>query len=176
MIVAHLAAFTSPTHHVLVPEHLPGSELFDLVNADAVHANRGEQTVRRMWSEICKAVAWMHGVGLVHRDIKLENILLTTAPSDPVPPPPYPLIKLTDFEFARFIDPAAPLTTRCGSESYAAPELVIPGQPYDGRETDAWACGVVLYGMATRRLPFGEDVHDHDGVQRDAERVEGPCW
>ncbi|KII89359.1 hypothetical protein PLICRDRAFT_175553 [Plicaturopsis crispa FD-325 SS-3] len=168
MIVAHLAAFTSPTHHVLVLEHLPGGELFDLVNADAAHANLGEHTVRRMWSELCKAVAWMHGVGLVHRDIKLENILLTTAPSDPVPPPPYPLIKLTDFGLARFIDPAAPqLTTRCGSESYAAPELVIPGQPYDGRETDAWACGVVLYAMATRRLPFGEDVHDHDGVQRE---------
>jgi serine/threonine protein kinase len=67
------------------------------------------------------------------------------------------LIKLTDFGLARFIDPSKPtLTTRCGSESYAAPELVT-GQPYDGRATDAWACGVVLYALATRTLPFDNE-------------------
>ena len=71
-----------------------------------------------------------------------------------IPAPPHPLIKLTDFGLSRFIDPAQPLlTTRCGSESYAAPELVT-GRPYDGRETDAWSCGVVLYALVTRRLPF----------------------
>jgi len=71
------------------------------------------------------------------------------------------------------------LSTRCGSEAYAAPELVIGGggggssqsslrsngsgsaevRPpgvYDPRETDAWACGVVLYALVVRRLPFGE--------------------
>lgn len=63
-------------------------------------------------------------------------------------------MKLTDFGLARFIDPAHPtLVTRCGSESYAAPEIVT-GKPYDGRQTDAWACGVVLYALATRALPF----------------------
>lgn len=50
------------------------------------------------------------------------------------------------------------LSTRCGSEAYAAPELVISGRRYDGRETDAWACGVVLYALCARRLPFGEGV------------------
>ena len=65
-----------------------------------------------------------------------------------------PLVKLTDFGLSRFVDPDNPwLTTRCGSESYAAPEIVMGGQ-YDGRHTDAWACGVVLYALTTRRLPF----------------------
>jgi serine/threonine protein kinase len=65
-------------------------------------------------------------------------------------------VKLTDFGLARFIDRSAPeLTTRCGSEAYAAPELLIAGgRPYDGRETDAWACGVVLYALATQHMPF----------------------
>ena len=63
-------------------------------------------------------------------------------------------MKLTDFGLSRFVDPDNPwLTTRCGSESYAAPEIVM-GSRYDGRHTDAWACGVVLYALATRRLPF----------------------
>lgn len=108
----------------------------------------------------------------------------------PVPPPPYPLIKLTDFGLSRFIDPEHPLlTTRCGSEAYAAPELVIStgrrgvaSSPalwgvdspdgyennanggYDARETDAWACGVVLYALVGRRLPFGEGPGEAAGI------------
>ena len=81
------------------------------------------------------------------------DILLTVDPLA-CPLPSHSLIKLTDFGLSRFIDPAQPqLTTLCGSDSYAAPELVM-GRPYDGRQTDAWACGVVLYALATRRLPF----------------------
>lgn len=175
----------------------------------------GEAILKRIFTEICTAVDWMHSVGLVHRDIKLENILLTTplqtilpmqAPSLGLPPSPTssefssvssatfpssstssstfastsstltlptPLIKLTDFGLSRFIDPNRPLlTTRCGSEAYAAPELVMGGGRgaltptpqqdesgsggYDARETDSWATGVVFYGLLCRGLPFGE--------------------
>lgn len=109
-----------------------------------------------------------------------------------LPTPPSPLIKLTDFGLSRFIEvdentgEGELLWTRCGSEAYAAPELVmgtgsvraqaarkrrsIPPTAngeggddnvrgfYDARETDAWACGVVLYALVGRRLPFGEGV------------------
>ncbi|KAM5542765.1 hypothetical protein V8D89_003726 [Ganoderma adspersum] len=152
-IVSYLHSFSTPTHHCLVLEHVGGGELLDLVDDPESHARLDEPLVRRIWGELCRAVAWMHSVGLVHRDIKLENILLTV---DPLarPLPSHSLIKLTDFGLSRFIDPAQPhLTTLCGSDSYAAPELVM-GRPYDGRQTDAWACGVVLYTLATRRLPF----------------------
>ncbi|KAI9059760.1 kinase-like protein, partial [Trametes sanguinea] len=152
-IVSYLHSFSTPSHHCLVLEHVAGGELLELVDDPVRHAQLDEPLVRRIWGELCKAVAWMHSVGLVHRDIKLENILLTTDPLTR-PLPSSSLIKLTDFGLSRFIDPAQPqLTTLCGSESYAAPELVM-GRPYDGRETDAWACGVVLYALATRRLPF----------------------
>lgn len=121
-------------------------------------------------------------------DQLMPPIYADTSPEFPVPP--QPLIKLTDFGLSRFIDSANPLlTTRCGSEAYAAPELVIgggragvassPRSPwftedraagythendfesenaggYDARETDAWACGVVLYALVVGRLPFGE--------------------
>jgi serine/threonine protein kinase len=107
-----------------------------------------------------------------------------------VTPEDEPLIKLTDFGLARKFDPDEPwLSTRCGSESYAAPELLIAAHTdeqtlpalsrapsdarsgfagshsksrtatrmlgtYDGRETDAWALGVVLFALVTRSLPF----------------------
>ncbi|EIN07917.1 kinase-like protein [Punctularia strigosozonata HHB-11173 SS5] len=177
-IVTYLLSFSTPTHYVLGLEHVGGGELFDVVESDAKHAALDERLLRRIWGELCKAVGWMHGVGLVHRDIKLENILLTCNPFDSgAPELPAPLIKLTDFGLARFIDPAEPtLSTRCGSESYAAPELVL-GRRYDGRRTDAWACGVVLYALACRRLPFeGEDGHGRGregdgGVRKEGRRA-----
>jgi len=123
-----------------------------------------------------------------------------------VPPEDEPLIKLTDFGLARKIDPDEPwLSTRCGSESYAAPELLIaahtdketlpalsrapsdahggsagshskmrtaartPGT-YDGRETDAWALGVVLFALATRALPFDSPPPPTDAEAERARR------
>ncbi|KAJ6606294.1 kinase-like protein [Mycena vulgaris] len=165
-ITALLAHLTTPAYHVLVMPYLSGGDLLGLVNSDAAHGALSEALLRRMWGELCKAVGWMHGVGLVHRDVKLENILLTT-PFPPASPPTGALIKLTDFGLSRFIDTAAPLlSTRCGSEAYAAPELVISGRRYDARETDAWACGVVLYALCARRLPFGEGVAPGGGGGR----------
>jgi protein-serine/threonine kinase len=69
---------------------------------------------------------------------------------------PTPLITLTDLGLSRYIPqpPTSPLlTTRCGSEDYAAPEILL-SQPYDGRTTDAWALGVLLYALMEGRLPF----------------------
>ena len=88
---------------------------------------------------------------------------------------------MTDFGLSRFVEidangEAELLWTRCGSEAYAAPELVTGGSTgggsreggggeenhrrgvYDARKTDAWACGVVLYALVARHLPFGEGV------------------
>lgn len=110
-------------------------------------------------------------------DYPCKDILLTCDPlSGPLPPSSTPLIKLTDFGLARFIDPSAPLLqTRCGSESYAAPELVT-GRRYDGRQTDAWACGVVLYALACRALPFdGPKKTEEQQQQAMGEGQESPA-
>ena len=67
-----------------------------------------------------------------------------------------PVVTLTDLGLSRRFPkpPESPLLeTRCGSEDYAAPELLM-GQPYDGRQTDAWALGVLLYAIMEGRLPF----------------------
>jgi len=105
---------------------------------------------------------------VVHRDLKLESplvhlipllivdILLNYPASELVFPfkctPP--IIALTDLGLSRPYDPSSPLlTTRCGSTDYAAPEIML-GQPYDGRATDSWALGVILYCLLESRLPF----------------------
>ena len=91
----------------------------------------------------------------------------TTTGSIPLHLLPSPLVKLTDFGLSRFINPASPsLQTRCGSESFAAPEIIM-GRTYDGRETDAWAMGVVLYTLVSGELPF--DSHDDSSVRTEKE-------
>lgn len=158
-IVRFLSSFSTTRHHVLVLETVEGGELFEfLAQSQSEIANR-EWLVRRIFGELANAVGWMHTINLVHRDIKLENIILTQSlrgrnDLTPADLPNTPLIKLSDFGLSRFIDPNAPLLeTRCGSEEYAAPELII-GKRYDGRLTDVWAMGVVLYALLSGSLPF----------------------
>src|SRR4051812_33809991 len=59
---------------------------------------------------------------------------------------PYSVITLTDLGLSRRVADDEKLTTRCGSDDYAAPEVIM-GQPYDGRATDAWSLGVLLYAL-----------------------------
>ncbi|KAL7409934.1 kinase-like domain-containing protein, partial [Mrakia frigida] len=103
--------------------------------------------VRRVWGELEAAVGWLHGEGVVHRDVKLES--QTLLPKSSFPPLPVPLINLADFGLAKRLPPPpepATLTTRCGSDSFACPEIIM-GKEYDGRKADSWACGVVLFAM-----------------------------
>ncbi|GAA5850875.1 hypothetical protein JCM3766R1_005909 [Sporobolomyces carnicolor] len=161
-LVALSSSFLTRTYTVLVLDYCPGGELFDFLANH--HAEVTEALARRMFSELSDAVGWMHRVGLVHRDIKLENILLTFHLDErnigDVLTTTTRLIKLTDFGLSRFVNPEQPLLrTRCGSEAYAAPELLM-GKPYDGRLTDSWAVGVVLFAIATGGLPFVEEMEE----------------
>jgi protein-serine/threonine kinase len=66
---------------------------------------------------------------------------------------PYSVVTLTDLGLSRRVADDEKLTTRCGSDDYAAPEVIL-GQPYDGRAVDAWSLGVLLYALLESRLPF----------------------
>lgn len=86
------------------------------------------------------------------------------------------LITLTDLGLCRRIDPSNPkLQTRCGSEDYAAPEILL-GQEYDGRLTDAWALGVVLYSLMEGRLPFDPPPGKARGRSRAVHRIARCDW
>jgi protein-serine/threonine kinase len=109
----------------------------------------------------------------------LLNLPVATVPllKDPISHP-YPIATLTDLGLSRRI-PAPPesplLTTRCGSEDYAAPEILL-GQPYDGRCTDAWALGVVLYALMEGRLPFDPPPGKVGSRSRAAHRIARCDW
>ncbi|KAI7885077.1 kinase-like protein [Lichtheimia hyalospora FSU 10163] len=148
--IVHLEATMETEQHLcIVMEYAQGGELFDFVQK--MHQSRkpvDEDLIRRIFTELLHVVSWMHEHNIVHRDLKLENILIHMDKNG------HPRLKVTDFGLARVIDPAAPiLTTRCGSEEYAAPEIV-QSMGYDGRRTDTWAVGIILYALLVGYLPF----------------------
>jgi len=156
----HLKAFgCDDTQALLVLNYCPGGDLFDVASQHQSYLT--PPVVQRIFAELVDAVLYLHGQGVVHRDIKLENVLANIPPHQlPLLSSPQnhsqPLVALTDLGLSRYIPqpPQSPLlTTRCGSEDYAAPEILL-GQPYDGRATDAWALGVLLYSLMEGRLPF----------------------
>lgn len=100
------------------------------------------------------AVDYLHEKKIVHRDLKLENLLLDRKRN----------IIVTDFGFAnRFEDKQSDLmATSCGSPCYAAPELVVQDGKYVGSAVDVWSCGVILYAMLAGYLPFDDDPMNPD--------------
>ncbi|KAK4561776.1 hypothetical protein LTR86_004455 [Recurvomyces mirabilis] len=156
----HLKACEYQTKRsLLVLTYCPGGDLFDL--ASQKRDLLTPRLIQRMFAELVSAVRYLHTHWIVHRDIKLENVLVNMPVNDlsqitnPIEHPT-PIITLTDLGLSRRIPqpPESPLlTTRCGSEDYAAPEILL-GQPYDGRQTDAWALGVLLFALMEGRLPF----------------------
>lgn len=161
-----------------------GGDLFDLV---AKHRSKMQPIlIRRLFADVCSAVVFLHRHLIVHRDIKLENVLLDVPVAQilSMAEPnkyPGPLAILTDLGLARKIDGDNPmLSTRCGSDDYVPPEIMM-GQPYDGRETDSWALGVLLYAMMEGRLPFDAPPHmqQYEGSRarlRTAHRIARVDW
>ncbi|GAV26993.1 hypothetical protein PMKS-000454 [Pichia membranifaciens] len=139
-------------------EYCKGGDLYSFILA-----HRSEMTselIRCIFANIVSAVSYMHKMDVCHRDIKLENILLKHSQLEilnygtVLAVKHNPIAVLSDFGLSKKIDPLNPmLTTRCGSEDYVSPELLL-GMPYDGKQNDCWSLGVVLYTMLESRLPF----------------------
>eukprot|EP00931_Biecheleriopsis_adriatica_P076370 TRINITY_DN50082_c0_g1_i1.p1 TRINITY_DN50082_c0_g1~~TRINITY_DN50082_c0_g1_i1.p1 ORF type:complete len:423 (-),score=86.63 TRINITY_DN50082_c0_g1_i1:89-1357(-) len=100
--------------------------------------------VRRVLCEIGSALCYIHSEGVLHRDVKPANILLTlSAP---------PMLKLADFGISKLLEGTGLAHTIVGTQYYFSPELAA-GQPY-GPASDAWALGVCLFELATLKRPF----------------------
>ncbi|WYZ46559.1 hypothetical protein EsH8_IX_000784 [Colletotrichum jinshuiense] len=171
-----------PSRAILVLSHCPGGDLFDVATG---HRQLLKPTLlRRMFAELVGAVRYLHERRIVHRDIKLENVLVNlTAPeladsSIDWTTYPHSVITLTDLGLSRRIADDEKLETRCGSEDYAAPEVIM-GLPYDGRATDAWSLGVLLYALLEARLPFDPYPNTMDGHRmrsRTSHRIARAEW
>lgn len=160
--IVQLLAFSNDDFGtILVLNYCAGGDLFDFSRYASIDIRPA--IIQRIFAELCDSLLYLHEHNIVHRDVKLENVLLNIGRDNiqKIGRPelyPLPLTTLADLGLSRLFDPQSPLlTTRCGSEDYAAPELLM-GEKYDGRQTDAWALGVLLYALLERRLPFDAPV------------------
>jgi len=117
-----------------------------------------EEESAKFFIQLLDGVQYLHSRHIVHRDLKLENLLLDQKGD----------IIITDFGFANNSrkNPSGLLSTSCGSPCYAAPELVI-NDNYIGEAADIWSCGIILYAMLCGYLPFDDDPNNPDGENLD---------
>ncbi|TGO49086.1 hypothetical protein BOTNAR_0444g00090 [Botryotinia narcissicola] len=180
--LVHLKAWSiEETRAILVLSYCPGGDLFEVASQHRYILV--PSLLRRMFAELIGAVQYLHDRRIVHRDIKLENVLVNLPQHELAKPQdwtkyPYSIITLTDLGLSRRVADDEKLTTRCGSDDYAAPEVIM-GQPYDGRATDAWSLGVLLYALLESRLPFDPNPgmpEGHKQRSRTSHRIARVEW
>lgn len=131
----------------LVVEYLPHC-MFDLCRQK--HPTIVLPRVPIFARHVLLALAYMHSVGVAHRDIKLENILVSGD---------YQTAKICDLGLATFFRSGERSKEHCGSPHYAAPELMM-GSAYDPPAADMWSAGVALYAATYAVMPFPQrDPH-----------------
>jgi len=137
--------FQDETYLYIVTELCEGGELLDKIIAKTVLP---EAVVAHYMQQLLSAVLYCHTKHIVHRDLKLENLLLLSKAEDS-------LLKIIDFGTSVLFDPRRKLKRRLGTVCYIAPEVL--GTGYD-EKCDMWSCGVLLYVLLSGRMPFaGED-------------------
>ncbi|KAF7300662.1 Non-specific serine/threonine protein kinase [Mycena chlorophos] len=136
----------------IILEFASGGELFDHILA---HRYLRERDAAKLFAQLISGVWYMHQKNIVHRDLKLENLLLDRNRN----------LIITDFGFANHFsrDKNELMETMCGSPCYAAPELVNAQGMYVGTAADIWSCGVILYAMLSGYLPFDDDPTNPEG-------------
>lgn len=146
----------------LVTELCTGGELFDYL---LEKGRFDEYEARILFGQLCLSVAYCHDQGVVHRDLKLENVLLDD----------HCQVKLSDFGFTREFERGGLLDTFCGTTGYASPEM-LKGEKYLGQEVDIWSLGVILYALLTGGLPFDDDDEQRMKSKILAGEYEDPEW
>jgi len=124
-------------------ELMEGGELYEEIVKRKTFT---EADAAELIRQLCEALAYLHERGIVHRDLKLENLLLKKKGSLE--------IKLADFGLSKLYSGQA-LQTACGTPFYVAPDVLL-GTGY-GPAVDMWSVGVLLYVLLSGRLPFAAD-------------------
>lgn len=141
-IIALYHAFLEGKQLCMIMEYAAGGELYKFVED---HGRIGEMEARRIIIQVINAMSYCHNRGIVHRDLKLENVLFKTEGDL--------LVKVVDFGIAGVCAGSRKDKVDAGSIAYMPPET-FKSQAMTSPAIDVWAIAVMLYAMLYGHLPF----------------------
>ncbi|KAJ4728005.1 Kinase family protein [Melia azedarach] len=141
-IIRFFEAIETEDKFYLVLEYCDGGDLAAYIQR---HRKVSEAVARHFMRQLAAGLQVLQLKHLIHRDLKPQNLLLSTNEETPV-------LKIGDFGFARSLTPQDLADTLCGSPLYMAPEI-IQNQKYDAK-ADLWSVGAILFQLVTGKPPF----------------------
>eukprot|EP00440_Ansanella_granifera_P071805 gb/GFBE01077924.1/.p1 GENE.gb/GFBE01077924.1/~~gb/GFBE01077924.1/.p1 ORF type:complete len:390 (+),score=68.68 gb/GFBE01077924.1/:1-1170(+) len=156
LIVVNVNELLSPVHHIIIMEHIPNGELFEVIASpepSVAGKPLSEGTCRRMLHDIISGMAECYRFGVTHRDLKPENLLINT----------FGRIIIIDMGHAKRAVPSttAPALARTtttnpyGTPAFNAPE-VNAGKSYDCELADVWSVGVIAFYLHGKLPAFAQ--------------------
>uniref|UniRef100_A0A8C8HEJ7 CaM kinase-like vesicle-associated protein n=1 Tax=Oncorhynchus tshawytscha TaxID=74940 RepID=A0A8C8HEJ7_ONCTS len=139
--------------YFLFLELATGREVFDWILDQGYYSERDTSNVVR---QVLEAVAYLHSLHIVHRNLKLENLVYFNRLK-------HSKIVISDFHLAKL--ETGLIKDPCGTPEYLAPEVV--GRQRYGRPVDCWALGVIMYILLSGNPPFYEETDDDDYENHD---------
>lgn len=167
-IVKIVESYESPQDITMIMELCKGGELYDSLISEGEYTQARAATLFKM---MVQAVNYCHSVGVVHRDLKLENFVFEDKPTiDSV-------LKLIDFGLSVKHSGSGiqKMTSVVGTAYYMAPEVLGRGQAYDAK-CDVWALGVILFMMLTGAPPFNGKSEKEIMLKAEEGKVNWAPW
>jgi serine/threonine protein kinase len=168
-VVKVFACYEDEKYFYTLLESLQGGDCYDffqILTSDSLEPEFIEREVRKVMVSLLESLHHLHNQGLIHKDVKLENIVFKakgsstvkksrSSPDEPVSPTG---MRLIDFDFLDEWEPSSPKSKAVlGTDGYIAPEAYL-GDCCP--KSDVFSAGVVMYLLIARRFPFDDKLFD----------------
>ncbi|XP_068452800.1 caM kinase-like vesicle-associated, like isoform X2 [Clinocottus analis] len=147
-ILQLIDTFETRKEFFIIQELATGGDVFDWILDQGNYTERDASNVIR---QVLEAVAYLHSLNIVHRNLKLENLMYYTENN-------HNKVVLRDFYLSRFEN--GPITEPCGTPEYLAPEVVARHRY--GRPVDCWAVGVIMFILLSGNPPFYDETEEEN--------------
>ncbi|TYZ58940.1 hypothetical protein PybrP1_010795 [[Pythium] brassicae (nom. inval.)] len=147
-IIKYLGAYETSHRVCIVHELVEGCDLLEHLLA---HGKMSEARAASVFRQLLSALQYCHDRNVYHRDLKLENVLITRDAR----------VKLIDFGLSEVAAPGQALTTICGTPLYCSPEVLFlhstaRRKGFFGGPADVWSVGVLMFALLTGCAPFDD--------------------
>ena len=169
-IVRIMEFYNTPDSYYIINEYCPCGELYEKINYQF-----SETQIAVMFRQILSGLAYLHSNNIIHRDLKLENILIQEIEKSQETNEDLFILKIIDFGTAKIFDKNKKAKAVVGSSYYIAPEVI--NKKYN-RECDLWSAGVILYMFIVGHAPFdgGSDREIMEKVKKGNFPKNEPRW